>query len=197
MPVAILDFTVALIGLAGVVIGAFISAAAQWWMQARSEAKERTFTTSFLVTALDQLAIDCFRVSQDDGTGQGFPDYEQDWRIRVPDPQLTVSADQVNLRHLDPATTYGILVIPHRIKSIAHAVAGSFEFDDPPDFQTSFEERQYLFAQLGLDVAMLSDKIRRENSIPPRPSEIWNPVPELQQKMSIILESRAKRAFRL
>ena len=188
------DLTVAVIGLVGVIVGAIIAAAAQWLMQVRAEKQERAYVTSNLVAALDQLAIDCCHVAQDDGTDCGHPDEDRRHSIRVANPEFALSSEQANLRHLDSATTYSVLIIPHRIKSIAHTVSNVFEYDDLPDFQHGFEERQYLFAQLGRDVAKLSDQIRREHKIPHRPHDIWNPVPDLQDMIALIDGRREKRS---
>ena len=169
----------AIIGLVGVLVGAGITTIGQLLMQRRAEQLERSFVTSNLVAALDQLAIDCARVIYDDGTIDGQPDENGYHHIQVPDPEFSLTIDQANLKYLDANTTYKILVIPNRIKSISHSVSSKWEYDDPPDFLSTFETRQHSFAQLGIDIAYLSDEIRRNHGVPTSPSEIWNPVPSL------------------
>ena len=183
---------VAAIGLVGVIVGAVIAIVGQWLIQRRIERQERAFITSNLVAALDQLVIDCARAAFDDGLSEGHPDENGYHRMQVSDPEFTLTANQANLRYLDGDTTYKVLIIPHRIKSISHSVSCQWEHDDPPDFSATFETRQHSFAQLGIDIARLSDQIRQEHRIPNRPNEIWNPAPDLKNKLAAMNDRRAK-----
>jgi xanthosine utilization system XapX-like protein len=185
--------TIAIIGLVGVFIGAVITSISQWWMQHRTEKQERSFITSNLVAALDQLAIDCARTAYDDGTVDGQPSEDGYHSIQVLDPEFSLTNDHANFKHLDASTTYKVLVIPHRIMSISHSVLGEWEHDDPPNFLRTFETRQHSFAQLGIDITLLSDEIRRKYGIPDSPSEIWKPMPNLQEIITAINERRLKR----
>lgn len=183
----------AIIGLVGVLFGAGATALTQWLMQRRNEKLERIYVTSNLVAALDQLAIDCAMVAFDDGTTDGQPGKDGHHHPQKPDPKFSLTADQGSLKYLDSVITYKVLVIPHRIRSISHTVSNELEYDDPPAYRRTFETRQLSFAQLGLDIAQISDQIRREYGVPHRPPEIWNPVPDLQGKMTDINERRVKR----
>jgi hypothetical protein len=187
------DLIVAAIGFLGVLVGAGIAVLGQWLMLKRNEKSERAYVTANLVAALDQLAIDCAAVAFDDGTTEGHPDEDGYHYTQVPIPEFSLPENKANLKHLGADTTYKVLVLPHRIKSIANSVSHEWEHDDPPDFPRTFELRQWSFAVLGKDVAQISSSIRSEHKIPSRPDEIWDPAPSLKEKIEAITARRGKR----
>jgi len=188
------DLIVAGIGFFGVLVGAGIAVLGQWLMIKRNEASERAYVAANLVAALDQLANDCASVAFDDGTTEGHPDEDRYYYTQTPTPEFSLPESQSNLKHLSAATTYKILVLPNRIKSIVRSVSHEREHDDPPDFPRTFELRQLSFATLGIDAATISERIRAEYKIVSRPSDIWNPVPALREKVEAIEARRAKRS---
>ena len=186
------DLLVAAIGFAGVLVGAAIAVIGQWLIIKRNEESESAYVAANLVAALDQLAHDCGSVAFDDGTSDGQPAEDGYHYIQIPTPVFSLPESQTNLKHLSAATTYKVLVLPNRIKSIERLISHEWENDSPPDFPSTFQLRQYSFANLGIDAANLAEEIRKEHKILSRPSDIWNPLPSLIEKVEAIDAIRAK-----
>jgi hypothetical protein len=88
---------------------------------------------------------------------------------------------------------YGILNLPYRMEQLDNQIAGSLEFDLPPEFADFFWTRRYGYAELGLEVSALATKLRKHAGLPiaeVREGE-WNRDQCMLEQMKKITEARA------
>nr|VFJ77326.1 MAG: hypothetical protein BECKFW1821C_GA0114237_11212 [Candidatus Kentron sp. FW] len=70
----------AIFGLIGVLLGAILTGAKDWWFQRSSIRKDRQFLSIFVAFALEKLGSECANVVFDDGLCEGQRD-EQGRRV--------------------------------------------------------------------------------------------------------------------
>jgi hypothetical protein len=114
---------------------------------------------------------------------------------QIPLPVGIPFPDEVDWTTIDRSLMYQILSLPSRIKTENAAIsfvgnANSF----PPDFDDYFEERQYRYAALGMEVFNLAKKLRRKYDIPDREFGNWDPYKALQDKKDEVEKTRSDRA---
>jgi hypothetical protein len=79
------------------------------------------------------------------------------------------------------------------MEQLGNQIAGSLEFDLPPEFADFFWTRRYGYAELGLEVSALAMKLRKHAGLPiaeVREGE-WNRDQCMQEQMEKITSARA------
>lgn len=183
-----IDITVALIGLAGVLVGAAITSFKDWLLHRTSRSDAGRYLSALLISKLDKLSIDCSHLAGDCGEqgedGYYYAEYEK--------PSFVLPSEKADWISLAPAVQLAALNLPYRLESIAASVSHEFLNDSPPDFPSAFQQRRYLYARLGIETSRLSDELRREFGFPRSNAFDWNPVPFLEETIREI-EERRKR----
>lgn len=186
----------AIFGLIGVMVGALLT----WVKESLHTRRERTQQARYLairvVCILDEFHASCCEIVGDDGTYHGQRTVDGDLQAQTSLPDGISFPDDVDWRAIDHFLMYRILSLPSRIKTDNDAI--SFIYDAvscPPDYEEYFEERQYRYACLGLDVFGLAQEIGRKHNIPDRQLDNWDPIGELRDKKAEIEAQRKERAF--
>ena len=187
----------AIFGLVGVLLGAVLTVAREWWFQRRRERKDAEFLSVQVLGQLDRYVAACANVVADDGLSEGQPDEHGYRRTQVSPPKFEPELLKVEWKALPLTLMYEILDLPYRAEIASHSVSAAFEYAAmPPDFEEGFEERQFQYAVLGLDAARLAEKLRQHAGLPARTGGAWDPVAHMAERKAQIEQERQKVASR-
>lgn len=128
---------------------------------ARREA-ELYFISTELVFRLKRFAQECSAVVQDEGE-----EYDKGYT------QTTVSAEAFSTddiagdwRVLPVSILYRIRELSVLIPEANRYISVVSEWDNPPDWQMTFQERRYQYSRLGMKAVLLSKRLRKLNRMP-------------------------------
>jgi hypothetical protein len=187
----------AIFGLVGVVLGALLTIAGEWWLQSRKTRKDAEYLSIQVSCELERYVVKCAEVVGDDGRGEEPPDEHGCYSIQVQAPKFDPMSLKVEWKSLPAKLMYDILDFPYTAEIANRAVSAAFESDaGPPDYWEGFEERQLQFANLGIRASRLATKLRKRVGLPARSLDDWNPVSYMEEKKLIIESNRAKRVSR-
>lgn len=187
----------AVFGLIGVVLGAVLTVAREWWSQRVKDVKDAAFLAVQVVGQLDRFVAGCASVVADDGLSEGRPDEQGYRRAQVTPPKFEPENFNVEWKSLPLELMYGVLDLPYKIGAANHSIENAYEYQaTPPDFDEFFEERQYQYALLGIEAARLSTALRHHAKLPLRVAEEWDPVQYMLQARSKIDSLREDAATR-
>jgi hypothetical protein len=181
---------VAAIGLVGVVVGAVITTAKEWWFQHRKNKKEAEYLAIRVVCMLDTYVVGCAAVVQDGGVYENpnIPSVLGNNHVQVPVPEFDPEVAKVEWKTLPADLMYEILSLPIEIEAADRSINDAKEYVAmPPDFDEFFEERQYQYAQLGIKASNLAAKLREFANLPRKSCAKWDPV-EYMEKEKLKIE---------
>lgn len=179
--------SVAVIGLAGVAIGALLTPAIDWLKTSRASRKSAAYLSVRVVCILDQFIDKCADVVGDDGTADqdGYYSYK-------PLPDAPVFPDDLDWRSIDNELMYEILSLPNRVL-FAESKIDNFADTVGPPYDDMAEERQYEFAVLGLAANSIKDKICGTYNIPQPKLTSWDVVAFMTEQQVTIEDLRRRR----
>ena len=187
----------AIYGLIGVVLGVFLTVVKEWWFQSRKNKKEAEYLSIHIICMLDRYVAGCAEVVGDDGLFMGQPDARGYSRIQVALPKFQPDEVKVEWKSLPASLMYEILAFPNKVEVANNRIDGAFEYSaSPPDYDEGFEERQFQYAELGIQAAALAEKLRKRAKLPAKSIDEWDPVrymSEERQKIFAIREDQAAR----
>lgn len=185
----------AVFGLIGVVLGALLTVAKDWWFQRRENRKDAEYLAIQVSCALEQYVGRCAEVVGDDGLSYGLPDENGYRRIQVATPSFNPELLNVEWKSLPANLMYEVLDFPYKAEVASQSVAGAFDYEAaPPDFEEGFEERQLQFAILGIAASELAAKLREHVGLPAKCVGDWNPVRYMENQKIAIEQKRMERA---
>lgn len=185
----------AIFGLIGVIVGALLTWAREWLRSRWDRKRQARYLAVRVVCIFDEFHETCVEIAHDDGTCMGQRNAEGYLEPQIPLPDSIPFPDEVDWTTIDHSLMYKILSLPSRIKTENAAISfvGN-AISSPPDFDEYFEERQYRYAVLGMEVFDLAKDLRRKYDIPDREFGSWDPVKGLQDKKDEIERQRTDRA---
>ncbi|MEJ1379327.1 MAG: hypothetical protein RPU34_05880 [Candidatus Sedimenticola sp. (ex Thyasira tokunagai)] len=187
----------ALIGLLGVVVGAFIAGAREYWIAKSVNRKSAEYLAIRVVSVLDGFVEGCAEVVGDDGLyhGQAGPDGCRS--VQVSTPEFSVESLDVDWKSIPSSLMYEILSLPNRVSAADQRIDGALEYvAGPPDYEELFEERQIQYGELGLKAASLSDELRKAYGVPAREYLDWDPVQHITEGKGRAIAERNERNAR-
>lgn len=176
-------------GLFGVVVGAVLP----WFRQAWNNKRQARYLAIRIVCLLDEFLDECTNVVGDDGLCFGQRNADGYLEAQVSQPTGLPLPSDVDWRTIDHRLMYEILALPSRIERDNRSISFAGEHAVPPDYREFFEERQYRYACLGLDVAALTQSLRSIYGIPEQEMGEWDPVGYLTKEKVKIEECRSDR----
>jgi hypothetical protein len=154
-------------GLTGVGVGAFLSYLRDRRVEKIKDARDSSYLAILVVSHLDRFANGCMHVSFDDGTSEGRPAGEDGYhRTTVSPPKFAPLEIEVEWKVLPRDVMYEILQIPDKQERIENEIAGASEFDEPPDYCEYFWARRRAYAELGLHVSTVANRLRNFAGMP-------------------------------
>lgn len=117
-----------LLGLAGVVLGAFLSRFLDWLAATEIRRRQAHYLAIRVVCVLDQYMEACARIARDDGSCEGRPDENGSLVQQVEDPQKPMYADDIDWKSIDADLMYAILSFPNEIYAADQAIREELEF---------------------------------------------------------------------
>lgn len=186
----------AIFSLIGVALGGVLTLAREWWFQSRKDQKDAQYLCAVVSCALQSFSDRCADVVGDDGLSDGQPDERGYHQIQVEAPRFTIDGWGVEWKSLPSALMYKVLDFPNQAAEAASSASVAFEYATPPDFSEGFEERQFLFASLGLVASSLAAELREHTCLPAlqRPHRQWDPITYMSESKAKIEQRRAERA---
>jgi hypothetical protein len=182
----------AIFGLIGVVVGAFLTAilalARELWIQSRKDAKERECLAIQVSCQLERYVAGCVGVVADDGLYQGQTNEHGEREEQATPPKFEPELLKVEWKSLEVGMMYEILDFPLRAEEAKSYIDSVAEHAFPPDHWEWFEERQYQYAKLGLHAASLAARLRDSAGIPARPATTgpWDPLAFMAERLAKI-----------
>lgn len=186
----------AIFGLVGVVIGALLTVAKEWWFQSRKNRKDAEYLSIQVSCELERYLACCAEVVADNGLCYGQPDENGYCTPQVELPKFDPKSFNVEWKSLPANLMYEILDFPYTAEVANQRVSDAFEHATPPDFCGGFEEQQFQYATLGIAASKLATKLRDYVGLSARSIGDWDPVRYMmEQKVAIELQ-RAERVSR-
>lgn len=179
-------------GLFGVVVGAVLP----WFRDAWNNKRQARYLAIRIVCILDEFLDECTNVVDDDGLCSGQRNADGYLEAQVSHPKGLPLPNDVDWRTIDHHLMYEILALPSRIERDNRSISFAGEHAFPPDYWEFFEERQYRYASLGLDVAALTQSLRSTYGIPEQEMGEWDPVGYLAKEKVKIEKRRSDREKR-
>lgn len=176
-------------GLLGVVVGAVLPLL----RDAGNNRRQARYLAIRIACLLDEFLDECTNVVGDDGLCSGQRNADDCLEAQVSQPKGLPLPDDVDWRSIDHGLMYKILALPSRIERDNRSIAVVAEHSFPPDYREYFEERQYRYACLGLDVASLIQTLQSTYGIPEQEPGEWDPVAYLVKEKVRIEKCREDR----
>ncbi|CRD48004.1 hypothetical protein [Stenotrophomonas indicatrix] len=182
--------TPALIGFAGVCVGAGITVLREYFAGRGKSKTDGAYLAAIVGGALDTLISGCSDVVGDNGQvdtdGYSHP--------RAAHPQFDPQKLDVEWRTIPPDLLFDIQDLPYQLLFAEGAISDASEYAaTPPDYEEYFEERQFQFARLGLHCISIADRLRAHAKLTARSKSYqWDPKVHFQQKIEKIEAQRAK-----
>ncbi|WP_322866057.1 hypothetical protein U5922_007530 [Aquicoccus sp. G2-2] len=191
----------ALIGLAGVLVGSFITVFKDLWTSHRERRKEGSYSAIRLISILEAYADRCIDVVQDDGTIHGQPagrwdDGQEYAEAQEATPDPLDYPDEIGWRSLDEGLMHRIVALPNKARRTNRYIGMSTEFASPPYYEDYFHARQEGYARLGADALEIAAELRRKYRISAnsgiRMTTEWDPVSFLRERIQKFDDERVE-----
>lgn len=186
--------TPAIFGLLGVFVGAVLATLKELWFGYRSDGRNARYLAVQVVGLLDRYVFACSEVVTDNGLSQGQRDAQGFLVAQVQAPKFNPESLSVEWRSIPVDLMYEILDLPYKAEVAAHIIEGASENSNPPDFEDFFEERQLQYAELGLQAAAISNRLRKLAKLPERSVAHWDPIQWMKKHKADIEKLRTERA---
>lgn len=158
---------------------------------------ERTYISVQLVFLLDKFVSECAEVSWDRGFDESYqePDSPEYLKTQVEPPIFDMSTVKGEYKYIEPTLIYNLQSIDIELLKIKQELR---EVTENPNFGPEFMDqyillRRELYADLGLDVALLSENVRNKLKIDA--DHGWTPKESLLRSKSHIARIKSKGAF--
>lgn len=184
-----------IIGLVGVLAGAFLTFLREFWFRKRDKQKELEYLSIRLTCLFDKFISGCFEVIYDDGLFQGQRDEHGYLKAQATCPKIQPDEVDVNWKVLPSDLMYTILSFPEEVELANSVINDCAEYSaEPPDFDDYFEERWFQYAKLGLDAFEIVTKLRSVAKLPDKQYSDSHNHEEMKHLHQKILEiKKAKR----
>ncbi|MFE8149333.1 hypothetical protein RBA69_19210 [Brenneria goodwinii] len=158
---------------------------------------ERTYISVQLVFILDKFVSECAEVSWDRGFDEIYqePDSPEYLKTQVEPPVFDMSTVKGEYKYLEPMLIYRLQSIDIELLKIKQELR---EMTDNPNFCPNFMDRyillrRELYADLGLNVALLSENVRDKLKIDA--DHGWTPKESLLKSKEHISRIKSNGAF--
>lgn len=179
----------AIFGLIGVVVGALITGAKDLWIGWYSRKKKQEYLAIRVATYMDYFCERCADVAGDSGE----PDQHGCLHTTVAQPDFDLDSIEVDWKSISADLMYRILNFSNLLETAKNKIRDAGEYADPPDYEEGFEERQYQYAELGLEAYDIATVLRQTFKLPTRTYSDWSPQEFLEERKERVLRQREKR----
>lgn len=180
--------SVAMIGLAGVAIGALLTPTIEWLKASRVSRKNAVYLSVRVVCILDQFIDKCSDVVSDNGEEDQHGCYHYSLL-----PDAPTFPNDLDWRSIDDKLMYEILSLPNRAEFAMSKISNFADAVGAP-YDELGEERQYEFAVLGLAANDIKKKICDAYDLPESKPTDWDVVAFLKDEKQKIEDRRKAHA---
>lgn len=184
------QYTPALIGLAGVIVGSALTVSKDYWFTHRSETKSRRYLCIRVVSSLERFAENCVSFADDEGER----DEKGYLQPTVESPSFNPQSLNVDWELLPPLLLYRTHDLPNKIQNANQVIFAEWEYSaSPPDYEEYFEAREVEFTELALEAYDIAAAMRLHAELPARDCSKWDPVEYLKKKQIAMREKLTVR----
>lgn len=184
-------------GAAAVGVPLFFNLAKEVIFDRRKIQAERAYISVQLIFILDKFVSECAEVSWDRGFDEIYqePDSPEYLKIQVEPPVFDMSTVKGEYKYLEPTLIYRLQSIDIELLKVKQKIR---EMTDNPNFGPEFMDRyillrRELYADIGLNVALLSEDLRDKLKIDA--DHGWKPKERLLRSKAHIARIKSKAAF--
>ena len=184
-------------GAAAVGVPLFFNLAKEVIFDRQKIQAERAYISVQLIFILDKFVSECAEVSWDRGFDEIYqePDSPEYLKIQVEPPVFDMSTVKGEYKYLEPTLIYRLQSIDIELLKIKQKIR---EMTDNPNFGPEFMDRyillrRELYADIGLNVALLSEDLRDKLKIDA--DHGWKPKERLLRSKAHIARIKSKAAF--
>ena len=177
---AAIQLTPALIGVGGVVVGAALVWAKDWFTLQWNQKNAARYLVVRVICILDEYADQCAKVAQDNGhiIDHQSGEYVAATHKTPPNP---VFPDDIDWKSIDHRLVYLILSLPIKANKADVLIGYAFASEEaPPYFENAFKVRQYQYARLGLEAISIARQLHKMFDIPEREGMSSTPYQAMQ-----------------
>jgi hypothetical protein len=179
----------ALIGLLGVIIGAFVTIGWDSIQALWTRKKQRVYLAARVICILEDFIVGCTSVVKDDGE----PDQDDCLHTQVPLPEINFTSLDVDWKVLPAGLMFEILSLPSKGAEAKRVIDATFFYAaSPPDNKEGFDERHQQYSELGLIACNLSIKLRSKFKLPQSEYEDERPSDVFQTKIAKLYQSNER-----
>jgi hypothetical protein len=189
--------TGAIIGLVGVLVGAFLTWFRDAWSHQRTRRGHARYLAIRVVCVLDSYIDDCARAVLDDGLRQGQRDEQGCLQPEAFLPPPPVFPEDLDWKSIDHDLMYRLLSFPSESEKVNRVVNIAWNCSIPPDFEEGFEWQRSEYAKLGLEAFAITETLRKKYGIPARERDDWDRPLAYLNKAKEQVETRRDRRQRL
>ncbi len=158
------------IGLAGVIVGSFITISKDTWLSWIERRRSGSYAAIRLTCTLEEYADKCIDVVLDDGTAYGQPAGRTDDGQEYHAAQAELPAppdypDDIDWRSLNEPLMHRVLALPNMARSTDRHIDIAAEHAFPPYYEEAFEARQKGYAHLGIEALETAKELRQRFKI--------------------------------
>ncbi len=182
--------TPALIGFAGVCVGAGIAWLREYSAGRQKKRSDGAYLAAIVGGALDSFISGCSEVVQDNGD----TDIEGYSHPSATAPSFDPSKLNVDWRTIPPNLLFDIQDLPYQLLHAEGAINAALTYAaSPPEYEEFFEERQFQFAKLGIHCIEIVERLRSHAKLSPRPKTYdWDAKAYFKSKIDKIEERRSQ-----
>lgn len=191
-------------GISGVILGNSFVAIKEWLKDSKKEEKESAYLAILVVSHLERFANGCLAVAQDDGTSEGLPagNDNETYHTTVAAPSFEPLDIKVEWKVLPKELMYEIFQISDDKENVDNRISGTEHYSDPPEYFEYFWMRRREYAELGLKVSAIANKLRKHAEMPIKatPPDEWDRdelLKDVVTKISLATSAHEKRQLEL
>ena len=184
---------IALIGFAGVLLGAVITVVSELWKDNSTKNKRAEYLAIRVTCIIERFIEGCVSIVRDDGEMYGRDEHGC-VQLQTLIPEIEFESLEVDWHSLPFDLMYEILNFPTYVEEANGVISSVFEYvSSLPDHEEGIEERQYQYSNLGLRANNLSTRLRSKYKMPDKEYESWNPIEYLEEEKNKIEQHRNTR----
>lgn len=155
-------------GLVGVGLGGWLTSRREARQERDRVQREAHYLAALVVAHLDRFADGCMSVAFDNGTSEGLPAGDDGLyhKTTVQPPVFEPLELEVDWKVLPPMLMADILQLPFRVGQLESDLENIWQVDMPPEYSDFFWSRQERYAELGLNVSELVQRLRAFAGLP-------------------------------
>lgn len=156
----------ALAGVLGAILGSYVTGKNAQMQREQERLSDMRYLAIHISLALEAFAESCLAISFDDGEEEGQPAGENGERKATCFvAEFSPGKQDVNWKSISGPLMKDLIYFPQYWRRITAPLDDWHAYFDPPDHSDYFEDRQFLFCQIGIDALNLVSRLQVESGL--------------------------------